>query len=67
MVEQPLGLVKVRWLAGPVLVMGLELDRPFAGALAGDETWKPGGPDVGVVSSLRHDTAPWGGIAVVGL
>lgn len=32
--EQPLSLVEVRRLAGPVDVMGFEPDGPFAGVLA---------------------------------
>ena len=58
--HQPLGLIEVRGLAGPFDVVGLEPDGPFAGVLAGEETGQPGGPDVGVIASLRHVTAPPG-------
>ena len=49
-VQQPPGLVEVRWTAAPVLVIGFELNGPLAGVLAGQEAGKPGGPDVGKFS-----------------
>ena len=59
MVGKPVGLVEVGRLLGPALMVGFEPDGPLAGVLAGEQAWKSGGPDVGVFSSLWHDTAPW--------
>ena len=67
MAGEPVSLVEVGRLTVLALVTGFEPDGPFAEAFPGQEAGEPGGPDVGEVSSLRHDTAPWGGIAVVGL
>ena len=47
MVQPPLGLVELGRGSGPVLVMGLEPDGPFARVLAGQQPGQPGGPDVG--------------------
>ena len=53
-VQRPLGLVEVRWDLGPVLVVGLEPDGPFARVLAGQQPGQPGGPDVGGFSRDGH-------------
>lgn len=37
--QEPLGLIEVGWQAGPVLVIGLEPDGPFAGLLPGEKAW----------------------------
>ena len=37
--HQPLGLVAVGGLAGPVGIVGLEPDGPLAGVFAGEEAW----------------------------
>ncbi len=53
--EQPLCLVEVGRLPGPVPVVGLEPDGPFAGVLTGEQARQPGGPDVGMFAlSSRH-------------
>ena len=52
---EPVGLVEVGWLLGPILVVGFEPDGPLAGPFAGEETGQPGGPDVGEIAlSGRH-------------
>ena len=52
MVQHPLGLVELGRASGPVLVVGLEPDGPFAGILARQETGQPGGAEVGVFAAL---------------
>ena len=52
MVQHPLGLVELGRGSGPVLVVGLEPDGPFAGILAGQQPGQPGGSDVGVFAAL---------------
>ena len=54
MVQPPLGLVELGRGSGPVLVMGLEPDGPFARVLAGQQPGQPGGPDVGGFSRDGH-------------
>ena len=54
MVQRPLGLVEVGRDPGPVLVMGLESDGPFARVLAGQQPGQPGGPHVGGFSQDGH-------------
>ncbi len=57
-VEQPLCLVEVRGRLGPVPVVGLEPGGSLAPVFACQQAAHLGGPDVGVLSSLRHDMAP---------
>ena len=47
MVQHLLGVAEFGRDLGPVLVMGLEPDRPFARVLAGQQHGQPGGPNVG--------------------
>ena len=54
MVQPPLGLVELGRGSGPVLVMGLEPDGPFARVLAGQQPGQLGGPDVRRFSRDGH-------------
>ena len=65
MVQQPLGLVEVGRDSCPVLVVSLEPDRPLAGALAGQQFGRPGGPDVGVFASLGQGLFTGSGLVSV--
>ena len=50
MVQPPLGLVELGRGSGPVLMMGLEPDGPFARVLVGQQPGQPGGPGRGVLA-----------------
>ena len=58
MTHEPRGLVEVGGRLRPVLVVGFEPHAPLAHVLAGEQFGQPGSPDVGAISSLRHDDAP---------
>ena len=60
MVEQPLGLVEVGRLFGPVLVVGLEPDGPLARLVTGEQPRQLGSPD-GAVGGRCVDCLKWAG------